>query len=66
MWATGCRAGLLATAAAGLGLFAAHGLTGDDFFAEQPANSRTAVMFLEAVFVYPLSFCVNRICGSGQ
>ena len=66
MWTTGRRAGLLAAAAAGLSLFAAHGLAGDGFFAEQFADPRTAAMLLETAFVYLLFFCVDRIYGRGQ
>ena len=66
MWTTGRRAGLLAAAAAGLSLFAAYGLAGDGFFAEQFADPRTAAMLLETAFVYLLFFCVDRIYGRGQ
>lgn len=66
MWTTGRRAGLLAAVAAGLSLFAAHGLAGDGFFAEQFADPRTAAMLLETALVYLLFFGVDRIRGRGQ
>ena len=66
MWTTGRRAWLLAAVAAGLSLFAAHGLAGDGFFAEQFADPRTEAMLLETALVYLLFFCVDRIRGRGQ
>ena len=66
MWTTGRRAWLLAAVAAGLSLFAAHGLAGDGFFAEQFADPRTAAMLLETALVYLLFFGVDRIRGRGR